>query len=30
MQAASLMDDDGNVEIRTRLIRPMSRETLSV
>ena len=30
MHAASLMDDDGNVEIRTRLIRPMSRETLSV
>ena len=24
------MDDDGNVEIRTRLIRPMSRETLTV
>ena len=30
MHAASLMDDDGHVEIRTRLIRPMSRETLSV
>ena len=30
MHAASLMDDDGRVEIRTRLIRPMSRETLSV
>jgi predicted RNA methylase len=28
--AASLMDDDGNVEIRTRLIRPMTRETISV
>jgi hypothetical protein len=28
--AASLMDDDGNVEIRTRLIRPMARETISV
>jgi hypothetical protein len=24
------MDDDGNVEIRTRLIRPMARETISV
>jgi P-loop containing NTP hydrolase pore-1/C-terminal domain on Strawberry notch homologue len=30
LHAASLMDDDGNVEIRTRLIRPMSRETISV
>ena len=30
MHAPSLMDDDGRVEIRTRLIRPMSRETLSV
>ena len=30
MHAASLMHDDGRVEIRTRLIRPMSRETLSV
>ena len=30
MHAASLMDDDGNVEIRTRLIRPMARETISV
>ena len=30
MHAASLMDDDGNVEIRTRLIRPMTRETISV
>ena len=30
MHAASLMHDDGHVEIRTRLIRPMSRETLSV
>ena len=29
MHAPSLMDDDGRVEIRTRLIRPMSRETLS-
>jgi hypothetical protein len=28
--AASLMDDDGNVELRIRLIRPMSRETISV
>ena len=30
MHATSLMDDDGNVEIRTRLIRPMARETISV
>jgi predicted RNA methylase len=30
MHAASLMDDDGNVEIRTRLIRPLTRETISV
>ena len=30
IHAASLMDDDGNVEIRTRLIRPMQRETISV
>ena len=30
MHAASLMDDDGNVEIRTRLIRPMTRETITV
>jgi hypothetical protein len=30
MHAASLMGDDGNVEIRTRLIRPMMRETISV
>jgi C-terminal domain on Strawberry notch homologue len=30
MHAASLMDDDGHVEIRTRLIRPMTRETISV
>jgi hypothetical protein len=30
MHAASLMDDDGNVEIRTRLMRPMTRETISV
>ena len=30
MHAPSLMDDDGRVEIRTRLIRPMSRETLSI
>jgi hypothetical protein len=30
MHAASLMDDDGTVEIRTRLIRPMTRETISV
>jgi C-terminal domain on Strawberry notch homologue len=30
MHAASLMDDDGNVEIRTRMIRPMTRETISV
>jgi hypothetical protein len=29
MHASSLMDDDGRVEIRTRLIRPMGRETLS-
>ena len=28
--AASLMDDDGTVEIRTRLVRPMGRETVSV
>ena len=30
IHAASLMDDDGNVEIRTRLIRPMMRETIRV
>ena len=30
MHAPSLMDDDGRVEIRTRLIRPMGRETLTV
>ena len=30
MRAASVMDDDGKVEIRTRLIRPMTRETISV
>jgi hypothetical protein len=30
MRAASVMDDDGKVEIRTRLIRPMMRETISV
>jgi hypothetical protein len=30
MHAASLMDDDGNVSVRTRLIRPMARETMSV
>jgi predicted RNA methylase len=30
MHAMSLMDDDGNVEIRTRLIRPMLRETIGV
>ena len=30
MHAPSLMDDDGKVQIRTRLIRPMSRETLGV
>jgi hypothetical protein len=30
MHAASLMDDDGNVQIRTRLIRPLTRETMSV
>jgi predicted RNA methylase len=30
MHAACLMDDDGQVEIRTRLIRPMHRETISV
>ncbi|HXC14828.1 MAG TPA: strawberry notch family protein [Stellaceae bacterium] len=30
MHAASLMDDDGNVEIRTRLIRPMGRETIGI
>jgi predicted RNA methylase len=30
MHAASLMDDDGNVEIRTRLIRPMMRETIGI
>ena len=28
--AASLMDDDGRVEARTRLIRPMTRETLTL
>jgi hypothetical protein len=30
IHAASLMHDDGRVEIRTRLIRPMSRETITV
>jgi hypothetical protein len=30
MHATSLMDDDGNVEIRTRLIRPMGRETIGI
>jgi hypothetical protein len=30
MHAASLMDDDGTVQVRTRLIRPLARETLSV
>ena len=30
LHAASLMDDDGNVSIRTRLIRPMARETMTV
>ena len=30
MHAASLMHDEGQVEIRTRLIRPMSRETIGV
>jgi protein strawberry notch len=30
MRAASVMDEDGKVEIRTRLIRPMMRETISV
>jgi hypothetical protein len=30
MRAASVMDDNGKVEIRTRLIRPMMRETISV
>jgi hypothetical protein len=30
MNAASLMDDDGTVEICTRLIRPMLRETITV
>ena len=30
MHAPSLMADDGRVEVRTRLIRPMSRDTLSV
>jgi hypothetical protein len=30
MHAASLMDDDGTVQIRTRLIRPLTRETMSV
>ena len=28
--AASLIDDDGRVEARTRLIRPMARETLTL
>ena len=28
--AASLMNDDGTVEARTRLVRPMSRETVSL
>ena len=28
--AASLMHDDGRVEARTRLVRPMSRETMSL
>lgn len=30
MHAHSLMDDDGKVQIRTRLIRPMTRETISI
>jgi hypothetical protein len=30
MHAASLMDDDGTVQIRTRLIRPLARETMSI
>jgi hypothetical protein len=30
MHAASLMDDDGNVQVRTRLIRPLTRETMGV
>ena len=30
MHAPSLMDDDGKVQIRTRLIRPLMRETLTV
>ena len=30
LHAASLMDDDGNVSIRTRLVRPMARETMTV
>ena len=30
MPAASLMDDEGRVESRTRLIRPMTRETLTL
>jgi hypothetical protein len=30
VHAASLIDDDGNVEIRTRLIRPMARETIAI
>jgi predicted RNA methylase len=28
--AASLMDDDGRIELRTRLIRPMVRETITL
>jgi hypothetical protein len=30
MHAASLMDDDGNVSVRTRLVRPMAREMMSI
>jgi hypothetical protein len=30
VHTASLMNDDGNVEIRTRLIRPMARETIAL
>jgi predicted RNA methylase len=30
MHAPSLMNDDGRIEVRTRLIRPMMRETLSI
>jgi hypothetical protein len=29
IHAASLMHDDGSVEVRTRLIRPMARETIT-